>query len=55
MSMLPFTLRQAGGVDEFLGRLGDDRIAIIIEPVDQRAERRAFLIFDDRGVVEGAQ
>ena len=44
----------AGGVDEFLGRLGDDRVAIIIEPVDQRADRRKVRIFEDCGVVEGA-
>jgi hypothetical protein len=48
-------LASTKGIDEFLGRLGDDRIAIIIEPVDQRADRRAFLIFDDCRVVKRAQ
>jgi len=46
-----FDLAAAAGVDEFLGRLGDDGVAVIIEPVDQRTDRRIFLIFDDRGVI----
>jgi len=32
-------LAPAGGVDEFLGRLGDDCEAVVIQPVDQRADR----------------
>ncbi len=48
-------LAAAGGVDEFFGRLGDDGEAVVIEPVDQGTDRRIFLIFDDRGVVERAQ
>ena len=44
-----------GLVDEFLGRLGDDRIAIVVEPVDQRPDRGILLIFDHGGVVECAQ
>src|SRR5258705_12107577 len=48
-------LGAAAGVDEFLGRLGDDGVAVVIEPVDQRTDRRVFLIFNDRGVIERAQ
>ena len=48
-------LAAAGLVDEFLGRLGDDRIAVVVEPVDQRADRGIFLILDHRGVIERAQ
>jgi hypothetical protein len=29
-------LAAAAGVDEFLGRLGDDGIAVVIQPVDRR-------------------
>ena len=32
-----FDLAAAGLIDEFFGRLGDDRIAVVIEPVDQAA------------------
>ncbi len=48
-------LAPAAGVDELLGRLGDNGIAIVVEPVDQGTNRRKLLIFDDSGVVEGAQ
>ncbi len=48
-------LAPAGGVDEFLGRLGDDRVAVVVEPVDQRANRGVFLLFGQRGVVIGAE
>ncbi|MNL30662.1 hypothetical protein D3C87_1524110 [compost metagenome] len=48
-------LAAAQGIGEFLGRLGDDRVAIIVEPVDQRADRGIFLILDQRGVIIGPQ
>jgi hypothetical protein len=48
-------LAAPGGVDVFLGRLGDDGIAIVVEPVDQRPDRGKFLILDDGGIVEGAE
>ena len=51
---IAFDLAAAGLVDEFLGRLGDDGIAVVIEPIDQRPDRGIFLILDDRGVIEGA-
>src|ERR1700732_5219072 len=47
-------LAPPAGVDEFLGRLGDNGVAVVIEPVDQGADRRILLIFDNRGVVERA-
>jgi hypothetical protein len=31
-------------IDEFLGRLGHDAVAIVVEPVDQRPDRRIFLV-----------
>ena len=48
-------LAPAGLVDEFLGRLGDDAVAVVVEPVDQRPDRGIFLILDHGGVIEGAQ
>ena len=48
-------LAPAGLVDEFLGRLGDDGIAVVVEPIDQRPDRRIFLILDHGGVIERAQ
>jgi hypothetical protein len=36
----------AAGVGEFLGRLGDDGVAIVVEPVEQRADRRIFPILN---------
>ncbi|MDT4877196.1 hypothetical protein FQZ97_1126970 [compost metagenome] len=48
-------LAAAERVGEFLGCLGDNLVAVVIEPVDQRADRGVFLIFDKRGVVVGAQ
>ena len=45
-------LAAAGLVDEFLGGLGDDRIAVVVEPIDQRANRGIFLILDHGGVIE---
>ena len=47
-------LAAAGLIDEFLGRLGDDGIAVVVEPIDQRPDRGIFLILDHGGVVEGA-
>jgi hypothetical protein len=41
-------------VNEFLGRFGDDGIAVIAEPIYQWANGGIFLILYDRGVVERA-
>lgn len=48
-------LAPAGLIDEFLGRLGHDAVAIVVEPVDQRPDRRIFLVLGHGGVIEGAQ
>jgi hypothetical protein len=48
-------LAAAAGVDERLGRLGDDGVAVVIEPVDQRTNRGKFLIVNDRRVIECTQ
>ena len=47
-----FHFAAAAGVGEFFGRLGDDGVAVVVEPVDQRPDRREFLILDNRRVVE---
>ena len=39
-------------IGEFLGRLGDHGVAVVIEPIDQRPYRRIFLILDQRRIVE---
>ncbi len=39
-------------VGELLGRLGDHRVAVVIEPIDQRPDRRVFLVLEQRSVVE---
>jgi len=36
-------LAAAAGVDEFLGQLGDNRVAVIPEPIDERPDWRTFL------------
>ena len=48
-------LAATAGVRELLHRLGDYGVAIVTEPICQRAERGRFLIFDDCRVVERAQ
>src|SRR5581483_6454465 len=48
-------LPAAGGVDEFLRRLGDDGVTVVVEPVDQRTYGRIFLILCQRGVVISAE
>jgi hypothetical protein len=49
--------KQAQRLDEFLGRLGrlgDDGVAVVIEPIDQGTDRGLLLIFNDRDVIERA-
>ena len=48
-------LTAAHRVDEFLCGLGDDREAIVIEPVDQRADGGIFLILDQSRVIKSPQ
>src|ERR1700722_5633267 len=50
---IAFDLPMPAGVDIFFRGLGDDRVAIVIKPVDQGTDRRIFLIFNDRGVIKG--
>ena len=45
-------LAAAEKIDEFLRRLGHDRVAVVVEPIDQRPDRGIFLILDQRGVVK---
>ena len=45
----------AGRVDELLRRLGDDRVAIIVQPVDERPDGGKLLILVDGGVVQRPQ
>src|SRR5207237_1147254 len=49
---IAFDLAPPGGIDEFLGGLGDDRIAVIVQPIEQRANRGIFLVFDQSCIVE---
>ena len=51
---IAFDAAAALRVGEFLGGLGHNGIAIVVEPVDQRSQRRVVLIFDERGVIIGA-
>ena len=39
-------------IGEFLGRLGAHHVAIIVEPVDQRPDRRIFGVVHERRVVD---
>jgi hypothetical protein len=41
-------------IDELLGRLCDYRVSVVVQPIDQRSNRRIFLILDDGRVVEEA-
>jgi SsrA-binding protein len=50
-----FHLAPPRGIGELLGRLGNHGEAIIVQPVDQRADGRIFLVLDQRGVIVGAQ
>lgn len=48
-----FSTTLAVGV--FLGRLGDHGVAVVMQPVDQRPDRRILVILEQGGVVERAQ
>src|SRR6202044_3367061 len=41
------------GVDIFFRGLSDDRVTVVVEPIDQGSDRGEFLIFNDRGVIKG--
>src|SRR5579872_680757 len=51
---IAFHLAPSAGVDEFLSRLGNDGVTIMIEPVDHGMNRRIFLILIDGRIVERA-
>ena len=51
----PFDRAAAGLIDELLGRLRHHRIAVVVEPIDQRPERRIFLILDQRRIIESTK
>lgn len=42
----------SAGHDVFLGRLGDDRVAVVVQPIDQRPDRGVLLILHYGSVVE---
>jgi hypothetical protein len=50
-----FDLAAAGLVDELFGRFSHNRVAVVVEPVDQRPDRGKFLILDDGGVIQRPQ
>src|ERR1700722_15910820 len=50
---IAFDLALAVGIDVLLGGLRDHRVAVVVEPVDQRLNRGRFLIFNYRRVIEG--
>ena len=52
---IAFDLAPSGLIDKFLGCLGDDGIAVIVKPIDQRSNGGIFLILDHGGVVERTQ
>jgi hypothetical protein len=52
--MLPLTLRRRTG-RRILGGLGDNGVAVVVEPIDQRADRGILLILDHGGIIERTQ
>ena len=42
------------GIGEFLHRLRNHRVTVVIQPIDQRSNRRILLIFNQSGVVKRA-
>ena len=47
-----FDLAAASGIGELFGRLGHHREAVVVQPIDQRADRRIFLLLGKRRVIE---
>ena len=50
--MLPFTFRRPEEFDKLLGRLGDDPIAVVVEPIDERPDGGVFLVLHESRVIE---
>src|SRR3546814_4165337 len=42
------------GIGKLLCRLRHQAVAIVVEPVDQRPDRRVLLVFQQGGIVEGS-
>jgi len=47
-------LATAGRVRVLLGGLGHHGVAVVVEPIDQRSQRRVLLVLDQCRIVEGA-
>ena len=45
-------LSVAAGIDEFLHRLRNHAVAVVVQPIDQRADRDIVAVFGDRGVIK---
>jgi hypothetical protein len=45
-------LAAAGRIHEFLRGFRNDAVAVVVEPVDERADRGVFLILDQSSIVE---
>ena len=52
--MSPLKRRRPVASVKFLRRFGHQRVAVIVEPIDQRANGRKILILHQRGVISGA-
>src|SRR5690606_31775719 len=48
-------LAPAARICEFLGRLRHDLVAVVVQPVDERADRRVLLVLDEGSIIVGAQ
>jgi hypothetical protein len=51
---IAFDLAATAGVSEFLGHLSDDRVTVVIEPIEKRPDRGELVVLDDRRVEKGA-
>jgi hypothetical protein len=52
---IAFEFAAALAIIKLFGGFGDDGVAVVIQPVDQRADRRKLLIFNDCRILERAQ
>lgn len=50
-----FDFAPAHGIGKLFGRLGHHGEAVVVQPVDERFDRRIFVILQEGGVVECAQ
>lgn len=54
-SILLLTLRRPPTSIKSFVAFGNDRVAVVIQPVDQPTDRQSFPVVDDRVLVERAQ